>query len=106
MHLEERKIQVLKTIQEQGKLTPELATKITESDGIQQVEDLYLPFKPKLKTLGTKAKERGLEPLADLIRKGTATGNLETLVQPFINPDKEVPDTKAAIEGAVDIIAG
>jgi uncharacterized protein len=105
VHLEERKIQVLKTIQEQGKLTPEIATKISNSEEMQQVEDLYLPFKPKLKTLGTKAKERGLEPLADIIRKGVSSGNLESIVQPFINTEKEVPDIKAALEGAVDIIA-
>ena len=65
--LEERKISVLKTIEEQGKLTPELRERIENSRQKTEVEDLYLPYKPKRRTKATIARERGLEPLADLI---------------------------------------
>ena len=69
------------------------------------VEDLYLPFKPKIKTLGAKARERGLEPLADIIREGQFEGEPQSYAQEFVNAEKEVPDVKTALDGAVDIIA-
>ncbi|NQT25608.1 RNA-binding transcriptional accessory protein, partial [candidate division KSB1 bacterium] len=67
--LEERKQTVLKSIEEQGKLTPELKEKIQSAKKLQEVEDLYRPYKPKRRTRATIAKEKGLEPLADLMLK-------------------------------------
>jgi len=85
-HLEERKQTVLKSIHEQGKLTPELEEKITAATRLQEVEDLYLPYKPKKRTRAIIAKERGLEPLARLIRpvRGAAapTISVETTFAP------------------------
>ena len=104
--LEERKVTVLKSIEEQGKLTRELRGRIEASRQKTEVEDLYLPFKPKRRTKATIARERGLEPLADII----ATQELmrvapEDAALPFVNPDKEVPDAAAALDGAGHILA-
>src|SRR6185369_6618807 len=104
--LEERKITVLKSIEEQGKLTPELRERIEASRRKTEVEDLYLPYKPKRRTKATIARERGLEPLADIIAAQELTaGTPEDAALPFINPDKEVPDAAAALEGAGHILA-
>ena len=99
--LEERKFTILKSIEEQGKLTPELRERITTSRQKTEIEDLYLPYKPKRRTKATIARERGLEPLADIIAAQELTaGSVEDAAQPFVNPDKEVPDAVAALEGA------
>ncbi len=103
--LEERKISILNIINKQNKLTPELLHKILESDAPQEVEDLYLPYKVKTKTLGAKAKEKGLGPLADLIREGIIEGKVSQLCLPFINDEKGVNSEKDALSGAIDIIA-
>jgi uncharacterized protein len=104
--LEERKITVLKTIEEQGKLTPELREKIETSRQKTEVEDLYLPYKPKRRTKATIARERGLEPLADIIAAQKLTaGTPEEAASPFIYPVKEVSDAAAALEGAGHILA-
>jgi uncharacterized protein len=104
--LEERKITVLKTIEEQGKLTPELREKIEASRQKTEVEDLYLPYKPKRRTKATIAREKGLEPLADIIAAQLlTTGTAEKTALPFIDPEKEVPDTATALEGAGHILA-
>ena len=104
--LEERKISVLKTIEEQGKLTPELRDKIENSRQKTEVEDLYLPYKPKRRTKATIARERGLEPLADIIAaQEILTGTPEEVAYPFIDPEKDVPDAAAALEGAGHILA-
>jgi uncharacterized protein len=104
--LEERKITVLKSIDEQGKLTPELRERIESSRQKTEVEDLYLPYKPKRRTKATIARERGLEPLADIIAAQELTvGTPEDAAQPFVNPGKEVPDVAVALEGAAHIIA-
>ena len=104
--LEERKITVLNTIEEQGKLTPELRAKIENSRQKTEVEDLYLPYKPKRRTKATIARERGLEPLADIIAaQELTTGTPEEVASPFIDPAKEVPDSAAALEGAGHILA-
>jgi len=104
--LEERKGTVLKSIEEQGKLTPELRERITVSRQKTEIEDLYLPYKPKRRTKATIARERGLEPLADIIAaQELITGSVEAAAQPFVNPDKEVPDAAAALEGAGHILA-
>lgn len=105
-NLEARKAEVLKSIEEQGKLTPELAQAITEAIKIQEVEDLYRPYKPKKRTRAMIAKEKGLEPLADLIwEQATESGTIDDLVAPFINEDLGVETAAHALAGAGDIIA-
>ncbi|HSJ58813.1 MAG TPA: Tex family protein, partial [Anaerolineae bacterium] len=101
--LSERKETVLKSIEEQGKLTPELAAAIQAAQTMQAVEDLYLPYKPKRRTRATIARERGLEPLADTLMAQTATQALDDLAASFLSD--EVPDVHAALAGARDIIA-
>ncbi|MEI6208801.1 MAG: Tex family protein [Desulfuromonadales bacterium] len=104
--LEERKITVLKTIEEQGKLTPELRERIEASRQKTEVEDLYLPYRPKRRTKATIARERGLEPLADTIAAQNLTfGTVEEAAYPFIDPAKEVPDATTALDGAGHILA-
>ncbi len=104
--LEDRKETVLKVIEEQGKLTDELKEKIIAADKLQDVEDLYLPYKPKRKTRGTVAKAKGLEPLANfIVNSPNFDGDLETILQEYINEEKEVLTTEDALKGAKDIIA-
>ncbi|MDD2320318.1 MAG: Tex family protein [Geobacteraceae bacterium] len=104
--LEERKVTVLKTIDEQGKLTPELTDRIQSTRQKTELEDLYLPFKPKRRTKATIARERGLEPLADLIAAQQLTvPTLDQAALPFIAAQREVPDAAAALEGAGHILA-
>ena len=104
--LEERKITVLKSIEEQGKLTPELRERLESSRKKTEVEDLYLPYKPKRRTKATIARERGLEPLADIIAAQELTsGPPEDAAFIFIDPENEVPDAASALEGAGYILA-
>ncbi|RQW76918.1 MAG: RNA-binding transcriptional accessory protein, partial [Geobacter sp.] len=104
--LEERKITIFKSIEEQGKLTPELQARIEATRQKTELEDLYLPYKPKRRTKATIARERGLEPLADLIFAQELTGgNPEEAALPFVDPGKEVPTAAAAIDGAGHILA-
>ncbi|MDD2272929.1 MAG: Tex family protein [Desulfuromonadaceae bacterium] len=104
--LEERKVTVLKSIDEQGKLTPELRARIETSRQKTEVEDLYLPYKPKRRTKATIARERGLEPLAEIVAaQGITVGTPEEAALPFVNPDREVPDAAAALDGAGHILA-
>lgn len=103
--LEERKEQVLASIEEQGLLTDELREKITNATTMVAVEDLYRPYKPKKKTRASVAKERGLEPLALYIRLQNAKEPLEDEASKYVDPEKEVLDAAAAIQGAMDIIA-
>ncbi|HXV21830.1 MAG TPA: Tex family protein [Desulfuromonadales bacterium] len=104
--LEERKVTVLKSIDEQGKLTPELRTRIETTRQKTELEDLYLPYKPKRRTKATIARERGLEPLAELIAAQELTaGTPETAAAPFVDAAKDVPDAAAALEGAGHILA-
>ncbi len=104
--LQERKETVIKSIEEQGKLTPELKTKIDESLKLQDIEDLYLPFKPKRKTRGTIAKAMGLEPLALYILDNPFyTGNIEDEALKYISEEKGVGSAEVALKGAQDIIA-
>lgn len=105
-NLDERKEEVIRLIEEQGKLTDELKEKIIEAQVLQRVEDLYKPYKQKKATRASKAKARGLEPLAMTFwAQQQETGTIEELAQPFIDEEKEVPDEQAAIAGAMDIIA-
>ncbi|MGE5411854.1 MAG: Tex-like N-terminal domain-containing protein, partial [Clostridiales bacterium] len=104
--LEERKETVLKSIDEQGKLTDELKNKIQSSTKLQEVEDLYLPYKPKRKTRGTIAKAKGLEPLALFILENPDfSGNFETKLAEFLNEELGVLSIEEALNGAKDIIA-
>ncbi|UFS71208.1 RNA-binding transcriptional accessory protein [Geomonas sp. RF6] len=104
--LEERKLTVLKSIEEQGKLDDALRARIESCRKKTELEDLYLPYKPKRRTKATIAKERGLEPLADLIAAQLITvGTPEEAAAPFINPELGVADAAAALEGASHILA-
>jgi len=105
-NLEKRKEAILKSIDEQGKLTPELKSRIESTHKLQELEDLYLPYKPKKKTRATIAKEKGLEPLANLILlQETLTGNPLDFAKKYVSPEKEVNTPEEAIQGALDIIA-
>ena len=104
--LEERKTTILASIEEQGKLTDELKAKIVNCNQLQELEDLYLPYKPKRKTRATVAKAKGLEPLAQLMfDQQITTGTIEEYAQPFVNNELEVKTIDEAISGAKDIIA-
>ena len=103
--LEDRKTQILASIEDQGKLTADLKKKIEEAETMVAVEDLYLPFRPKRKTRASVAKERGLEPLADTIMLQMAKEPIETLAAPYVSEEKGVANVKAAIDGAKDILA-
>ena len=104
-NLEDRKSQVIASIAEQEKLTPELELKIKEAQTLVAVEDLYRPYKPKRRTRAMIAKEKGLEPLADLLfARGPAIVPEEAAV-PFADPDKGVETVEDALQGASDIIA-
>ncbi len=104
--LEERKQTVLKSIEEQGKLTDELRDKILAAVKLQEVEDLYLPYKPKRKTRGTIAKAKGLEPLALFILENpNFKNNFDEVLAQYINPDLGVNSIEEALQGAKDIIA-
>lgn len=104
-NLEEKKSQVLGSIEEQGKLTEELKAKIIEAPTLVAVEDLYRPYRPKRRTRATIAKEKGLEPLANLIMLQMADKSLEILAQDFVSEEKGVSSAKEALGGASDIIA-
>lgn len=103
--LEERKAQVIASITEQEKLTPELERKIKEAQALVAVEDLYRPYKPKRRTRAMIAKEKGLEPLADLISMQMVKEPLESVAVSYISPEKGVETAEDAIQGAGDILA-
>ncbi len=104
--LEERKQEVLRSIEEQGKLTDELKAEIERAEILQRVEDLYKPFKQKKTTRAGKAKAKGLEPLALIIyMQQTRSGDVLKAAEPFVDPEKEVETAEDAIQGACDIIA-
>lgn len=105
-NLEERKEEVIRLIDEQGKLTEELKLEIQKAEVLQRVEDLYKPFKQKKATRASKAKEKGLEPLAMIIYAQAKTeGDVLEEAAAFINPEKEVETAEEALKGALDIIA-
>lgn len=104
--LEERKEEVIRLIDEQGKLTDELKEEILKAEVLQRVEDLYKPFKQKKATRASKAKEKGLEPLAMIFwKQEQETGSVEELAAEFVNEEKGVESEDKAIAGACDIIA-
>ena len=105
-NLDDRKEDVIRLIEEQGKLTDKLKKQILEADTLQRVEDLYRPFKKKRKTRGLVARERGLEPLADiLLAQNRIEGDLEDLAIPFLNKKKGIESISDAYNGAMDIVA-
>lgn len=105
-NLEERKDEVIRLIDEQGKLTDELRKDIEDATVLQRVEDLYKPYKKKKATRASKAREKGLAPLADIIRaQSPQDKSLEEITKPFIDPEKEVNTHDEAVQGASDIIA-
>lgn len=104
-NLEEKKTQVLTSIEEQGKLTPELKKQIMEAQTLVVVEDLYRPYRPKRRTRATIAKEKGLEPLANIIMLQTTAKPLEDEAKAFLSEEKEASTVEAALSGAKDIIA-
>lgn len=104
-NLEEKKEQVLASIEEQGKLTEELKAKIVAAQTLVVVEDLYRPYRPKRRTRATIAKEKGLEPLAALITLQKAKEPLEKLAEDYVNKEKGVETVKDALDGAKDILA-
>lgn len=102
--LDKRKEFVLKSISEQEKLTPELEKQINEAQTMQDVEDLYLPYKPKRRTKAEIARQKGLEPLARLIMSQNSD-DVDGMAKRFINKEKDVNSTDEAIKGACDIMA-
>ena len=105
-NLEERKEEVIRLIEEQGKLTEDLKEEILKAEVLQRVEDLYKPFKQKKATRASKAREKGLEPLAMIIYAQLLTrGTPEDAAAAYINPEKEVNSAEDALQGACDIIA-
>ena len=104
-NLEEKKEQVISSIEEQGKMTDELKEKILAAETLVVVEDLYRPYRPKRKTRASVAKEKGLEPLAEFILQQDTAEPLEAEAAKYINEEKEVKSEKEALQGAADIIA-
>ena len=104
-NLEEKKEQVLATIEEQGKLTESLKAQILAAETLVVVEDLYRPYRPKRRTRATIAKEKGLEPLAALIMLQKTEVSIEEAAKTYISEEKEVKTVEEAIAGAKDIIA-
>src|SRR5690606_10529246 len=101
--LEDRRATILRSIEEQGKLTPELARAINAAETKVELEDLYAPYKPKRRTKAQIAREAGLEPLADALLQNPALVP-ETEAEKFVAPDKGVADAKAALDGARHIL--
>ncbi|MCI8699766.1 MAG: RNA-binding transcriptional accessory protein [Clostridia bacterium] len=104
-NLEERKAEVVKSIDEQGKLTDELLQEIAICKTLAEVEDIYRPYKQKKKTRATVAKAKGLEPLANIILEQTETKDINKIAEEFVSEEKEVLSANDAIAGALDIIA-
>ena len=114
-NLEARKLEITKSIEEQGKMTEELAKEIENAKTLAEVEDIYRPYKQKKKTRATVAKAKGLEPLADIIFEQKDLRDIEEIAKEFvtdlskiegeIEKDKVVANTDEAIQGALDIIA-
>ena len=104
-NLDERKADVSRLIEEQGKLTEEITLALNNAETLTEVEDIYRPYKPKKRTRATKAKEKGLEPLANLISAGNFKGNLEDEALKYVSEEKGVGNVEEAISGALDIVA-
>ncbi|MDN4594603.1 RNA-binding transcriptional accessory protein [Polycladomyces subterraneus] len=105
VQLNQRKEEVIRLIDEQGKLTDELKERILQAVKLQEVEDLYRPFRPKRKTRASVAKERGLEPLAEAMLQAKSEAEVTALAPQFVDEEKEVKTPEEALAGAMDIIA-
>ncbi len=103
--LEERREQVLASIEEQGKMTDELRAKIVAAETMVAIEDLYLPYRPKRKTRASVAREKGLEGLSEILLAQETTKPLQEEAAAFVDPEKGVNDPAEALQGAMDIIA-
>jgi uncharacterized protein len=104
--LEERRETVLNSIREQGKLTPDLEARILAATRLQEVEDLYLPYRPKRRTRATVARERGLAPLADeMLSQQIEEGSLAELAAKYVDPEKDLHTVEDVLSGARDIVA-
>ncbi|MDH2335579.1 RNA-binding transcriptional accessory protein Tex [Clostridium perfringens] len=104
-NLESRKEDVLRIIEEQEKLTPELKLKIEKATTLTEVEDIYRPFKAKKRTRATMAVEKGLKPLAELILSGEFNGDILKEANKYINEEKDVKSEEEALQGSMDIIS-
>ncbi len=104
-NLEEKKEQVINAITEQGKMTDDLKKKILAAETLVAVDDLYRPYRPKKQTRATKAKEKGLEPLANILLLQATSKSMEEEAQSFVDEAKGVTNAKEALAGAKDIIA-
>ena len=105
-NFEDRKKTIIKSIDEQGKLTEEIVKKLDQAKTLTELEDIYRPYKPKRKTRATEAIAKGLEPLADIFEKQQENGQtIEELALPFVSEEKGVKTTAEAIQGAKDILA-
>ena len=104
-NLEARKGEVAASIEEQGKMTDEIAASLNTAVTLAAVEDIYRPYKPKRKTRGSVARARGLEPLAAQLLEQRTGDDPEVLAADYVNPEKEVPDVEAALAGARDVLA-
>ena len=106
VEMEDRRRTILESIESRGKLTEELKAKILKANTKSQLEDLYLPYKPKRRTRAMIARERGLEPLAQaVLDPSLRKGSPEEMAAAFVDPEKEVADVAAALQGAKDIMA-
>ncbi|GFP77319.1 Tex family protein [Clostridium fungisolvens] len=104
-NLLDKKNDVVRLIEEQGKLTEDLRNQIMNSNTLTEVEDIYRPYKPKKRTRATIAVEKGLKPLAEIILKGNFTGNILDEAGRYISEDKGVNSTDEALQGAMDVIS-
>ncbi len=105
-NLESRKADVIRLIDEQGKLDPQLKTAVEKAETLTEIEDLYRPFKPKRRTRASMARDKGLQPLADLLLEQRADSRqIMELTNQLVNPDQGVEDSDAALAGAMDILA-
>ncbi len=105
-NMEQRRADIKRIIEEQGKLTPELAAEIDNAEKLTELEDIYRPYRPKRRTRATAAKEKGLEPLAQIIRLQANTNKTaDEIASQYINEEKGVFSAEEAIAGALDIIA-
>ena len=103
--LEERKAEITRLIDEQGKLTDELVESINNAKLLTELEDIYRPYRPKRKTRASVAREKGLEPLADLIAEQKYEGDIYEKAEEFTDAEKGVESAEDAVSGAKDIIA-
>lgn len=104
-NLEDRKADVIRLIEEQGKLTEEIKISINKCETLTEIEDIYRPFKPKKRTRAIIAEEKGLRPLAEVIVEGSYKEDIREYAKTFINEEKAVANEEEAFQGAMDIIS-